>query len=436
LVLVTGLAILGNTCERETDSVARALRYLELTQVAGPVEKDVAITVGQDAPGNWPQYVYLDSVPGIRFREISPRIPAYIHHALSAIHDDSIKALGLLPEHADTARTLRRRGLAFMLEFASRPGGPGEGTYGFWPYDIDPNRSPTPFERLTIALFGGPYFNGDREPANLRFFPKEHGATDNADDTALVYGAVLDDMRLDGGPGAAYAIDRFFSDWRDLGQANRWLNPSWLPEASGAYLTYFNYAIAPDVGTTNDVDFVINANVLYVLGCYGLADTPGVAKTAAWINAIVERGNHHQNPNELSAYYPDNYVFEYCVSRAYFEGGIAELEPAVVQLAEEIENAVLVKEPGQTYWDKGAPHLNTALALLVLMNAGRGDHLLPSSIAYLESEQDDAHGNWGEAPFLRGGVENGASFLWASPASTTALGMESICQYRLRYANR
>ena len=49
------------------------------------------------------------------------------------------------------------------------------------------------------------------------------------------------------------------------------------------------------------------------------------------------------------------------------------------------------------YWDRGDPHLNTAFAMLALLNMSRGQELVPQAARYLISQQDLDSGAWASA---------------------------------------
>jgi hypothetical protein len=525
-------------------AIARALHFLQTTQTTA----DDEARTGADWAGDWPQYVSPNNSPSTYVRDVSPFMVTFIHHALTrasqtlermtperaaelgltaeraaavGLTAERTGALGALPEAgivsdagvSSTAvdlRAMRGAAVAFMRRFEVPTGEPAAGTYGFWPQDRLP-ASPLDWllAGLAFSYFGGPVFGGMLGPPNIDFYPPVLAIPPDADDTATVYAALLDDAIEDrgmlqswGGTGDAVSallrqtrrsdatgevlrrtrrsgatgevlrrtrrsgatgadglrrtqrsgatpppkatgstgarLARFFSDWRDLGQAPRQPNPSWLPPASGAFLTMLAYDDPPGVTTPNDVDLVVNANVLYCLARYGRLDTPGVAEAVGLINAAVAAGfqrtapgDQQSAPAEISSYYPDNFAFHYCVSRAYREGPVAALAPAVTGLADELEASVQWRADGSAYWDKGDPALNTALAALALMNAGRRGPIVDAAIAYLRAEQDAIYGGWPAGVFFVGRMDNGVVMEWRSAALTTAMCLEALCEYEL-----
>ena len=106
------------------------------------------------------------------------------------------------------------------------------------------------------------------------------------------------------------------------------------------------------------------------------------------------------------------------------------LEPAVEQLVDELEANVHVDVDGTTYWDRGAPHLNTAFAAMTLMNAGRDGPILDSAISHLVNNQDPVYGHWEEAVFFYGRSDSGKVTYWSSAAFTTAMALEAIARYQ------
>jgi hypothetical protein len=148
------------------------------------------------------------------------------------------------------------------------------------------------------------------------------------------------------------------------------------------------------------------------------------------INAAALLGIHRVRMQDVSEYYPDNFAFQYVVSRAYYEGGVTALDPAVQSFATEIEASALTRGDGSAYWDKGDPQLNTAFAALTLMNAGRGGGLVDRAIRYLESEQN-AVGGFDAARFFYGRTDGGPVFEFTSASLTTAMALEAMARHRL-----
>ena len=383
-----------------------------------------------DFAGDWPQYFTLHDVPSVRVRDVSPFTVAFIHHALSTLVEQNRRPLELTQQDLKAARSMRRRAVAFMRRFESSADAPDAGTFGFWPYDTDPG-TPDWFQTMLLtAWLRGPILGGDRVPINLRIFPSTLAIPADADVTATTYASLLDDVLLDGGPNVRVAVERFFVDWRDVGIVPRRLNPSWLPPASGAFLTWLTYRHEPLPVFPNDVDLVVNGNVLYALGRYHRLDVAGVKEAAAYINLVTTLGLYRDHLEEISDYYPDNLAFQYVVSRAYREGGVAALGPAVNTLADDLEASARVRPDGSVYWTSGNPHLSTAFAVLTLLNAGRTAPVIDRAIEYLTGQQDTS-GGFSEATFFVGRADGGQVFEFRSESLTTAIVLEALVRHKL-----
>ncbi len=408
--------------------IARALGYLRTTQVTLLEEAET----GGDYAGNWPQHFHTNVLPDYRIRDISPFMVTFIHHALALINEESVAALGLEPADAEDARAMRLAAVDFMRRFEARPDDPTAGTFGFWPHRRR-FRTLRDFRRAHRArqALQGPVFRGTRSPANVSFFPPKLAIPPDADVTATVYAALLDHARLDGGSAIDPPIDRIFSDWRDLGQVPRRRNPDWLAPESGAFLTWLAYHDPPNRPKPNDVDVIVNANVLYALARYGRLDTPGAAEAIRLINDVTLAGQHLNWPVDVTDYYPDNLAYHYCIARAYHEGPVPALRPAVERLADELATSFWITPEGTAFWNRGAPHLNTAFAVLTLLNAGRTDPPVDWAVQYLIDQQDPRFGHWAESPFFLARSDSGIVFEWSSAALTTAVVIEALCRHRL-----
>jgi hypothetical protein len=410
------------------------LEYLEASQLK-TVERPFA--GGADFPGNWPQFMRVSDrllwVP--RVREVSPFLPAFIHHALTCVNEQTVDALGLTPRHAEQARAMRRAAVALMRRFEEPAGSPLAGAYGFWlrREDVAAYHKPVlSFVRGDWILrpvlrwyFVGPCWHGPRFGLNINQQMHDTiGLHADADDTAILYATFHDDARLDSGPILRPPIDALFIPWRDTGVAEMRVVQDWLPRPSGAFLTWF----APSM---NDVDLVVNANVLCMLARDGRPDVPGAAQAIALINDVVQRRRQGVCHDRIGVYYPHGITAQYCLSRAYREGPVPALRPAVEILADEIERAAQQRPDGSVFWDYGQPHLDTAFAILVLLNAGRQTPLVASAVRYLVAQQDPKYGNWKEGYVWGGYADNGALSGWGSPALTTAIALEALCRWRI-----
>lgn len=409
--------------------IQRALGFLYFNQLQHPVDVVAGGTRVLDFPGNWPQYFRLQGGGTTRVRDVSPFTVAFIHHSLTSVVEQHRAQLNLSDLDLLAARAMRQRAMGFMHLFESAPAAPDAGTFGFWPYDLDP-ATPDFFTTLLLtAWLKGPILGGQRVPINLPIYPSTLAIPSDADVTATSYAAMMDAAALDGAARSPVAFERFFADWRDLGVVPRRVNPWWLPPASGAFLTWLTYRDHP-FPFPNDVDLVVNGNVLYALGRKQRLDLPGVTDAVRLINVAAILGIHRTDLEQLTEYYPDNVAFQYVVSRAYREGSVASLAPAVQIFAADLERAARLRADGSIYWDKGDPHLNTAFAVLTLLNAGRRGLLVDRAIRYLESEQN-AFGGFDEATFFIGRTDGGQVFEFTSASLTTAIALEAMARHRL-----
>ncbi|MCC6697904.1 MAG: hypothetical protein IT365_19925 [Candidatus Hydrogenedentes bacterium] len=430
-ILSCCLAVFLTGCPTAPSPVQRALTFLSTTQTTAADEQRLGQGKRMDYEGNWPQVFYFRHFQPLRIPEVSPFVVAFVYHSLAQVNEDTADALGLSQADVDDARLMRKRAMECLLRFESDPAAPDAGTFGFWPYDPDPAATNTPVQEAILDIFQGPILTGNRTPLNFDFFPHELAIPADADVTATTYAAMLDDFQLDGGPGASVAFEQFFADWRDTGVVPRRLDPEWLPDATGAFFTWLMYKDPPDDTVPNDIDLVVNANVLHALARYGKTSTPGFDEAVALINDAVQQGLHRDQWRDISDYYPQSYVFHYCVARAYREGPVPGLAPAVDILADDLEDEAIQRPDGTVFWDLGDPHLNTAFALLTLLNAGRDTDLVEKGVEYLLREQDPARGCWDEGVFFVAHLYGGQEVHWASSALTTAFVLEALCQYQL-----
>ena len=418
--------------------ISQAVRYLSETQF----QADRLVAGRVEYAGDWPQCMsFRDNT--LLVRETSPFMATFIHRALTYVVPEHQQALGLSDADIRSAREMRTAAVDLMLRFQAGPDTADAGAFGFWPYQ---RRGWLPGDGLlsaaSILKIRGPRLWGHRAPVNISFFPRAWAIPADADDTAAIYAALLDHMSLDDGPEVVAPFERLFVDWRDLGQVTLRNNEPWLPRQSGAFLTWLAYNDDPAKPRPNDVDLVVNANVLYALGRYGLLETPGVSDAVALINAAVQPEAMRSHPDQMSLYYPDNLSLHYCVTRAYREGEVRELAPAVEVLVADLLATVEQGPAGRYYWDRGHPHLSTAFAVLTLLNAGQEgdlaegaiDRLVEGAIDYLISEQNPSDGSWEEGTFFRTRSDGGTQAVWVSRALTTAIALEALFKYSMAAA--
>ena len=421
-------------------AIQRALDFLWRNQV----REDITFFDGlwllpvSDYEGNWPQFfdiTDLDFLP--QFREVSSFIVSFIHHSLSWIVEENQEVLGLADQEIDRAREMRRRAADNMKRFKTPEDEPGAGSIGFWPEDTTPNLPGPLVSFLVMSLVRGPILLGNRVPLNISpVYPDDIAIEPDADCTACAYSSLLDDAEIDGGP--AFDTDdviKYFTDFRDLGEIPLRDVPDWLPEESGAFLTWLSYE---NSGTRqyveNDVDLHVNANVLWFMGRVDKLDTPGVAETIDLINDFVSQGLH-RDPGQYclpTVYYPNSLAFQYFVSRAYYEGGVTGLSPSVDTFVDDLVHTVKEHKKDDTaYWDLGEPHLNTAYAVLVLLNAGAEMHLVEKAVNFLVEEQDSQGGFNDDGTFFCAKMDGGQLINWYSESFTTGMVLEALARWKI-----
>ena len=424
--LMLPLCSLLSGCHVTEPPIAKALHFLQRTQV----QQDTQGFGNRDYAGDWPQYFFPSALPQARVRDVSPFMPAFIHHALTFVAEDNASALGLTAEDITAARDMRRKAVAFVKRFEAPLDALDAGAFGFWPHDMRTQGGDSLLARLSLGMIGGPLLYGNRVPLNMSFFPSGMAIPTDCDVTAAAYLVLLNDARVDAGPGSSRPFERFFTDWRDLGQVPRRINPDWLSPASGAYLTWFNCGVGGRM-LPNDVDVAVNANVLLTLARYGRLDTPGADEAVALINRVVQEDLYEIRPEEVSPYTQHGYVFHFVVTRAFHEGPVPRLQPAAELLADQVIQEAQILPGNQVYWDRGTPHLDTALCLLTLMQTGKGADLIDGGIAYLIAEQNRFWGNWDEGTFFVARTDSGRSLNWVSKSFTTAMALEALCRYEI-----
>ena len=430
LFVLLGLTVCGSGCPTRRSPIQRALDYLDAVQI----EHDSDDRGHIDYRGNWPQVFHFKNVPGYRIDDISPFVVVFAHHALATIKPATKDALELSEADLQNALDMRLRAMECLGRFKSNDNAYDADTFGFWPYDEDAGQDITPLESLLLDLLQGPVLGGTRAPINLNYFPPALAVPADADVTATVYAALLDHHEIDEGPAVTMDIGAIFGANRHIDDVPLRFNPQWLNKNSGAYLTWFMDKGPDALQFGNDVDLVVNANVLFALARYGLADTPGFSETAVLINDAVENDLHRSSWDDISLYYPDSYVFHYCVTRAYAKGPVPELAASVARLASEIIDDARRCPDGTAHWDKGHPRLNTAFAVLSLINAGSNSSLIDEGVAYLERTQNPVSGAWDEAPFFIARADSGIVIEWESAPLTTAIALEALCKAKLRAA--
>lgn len=410
--------------------IGRALAYLDQTQVKSVLRPFAG---GADFPGNWPQHVVAFYPVPLRARDVSPFLPAFIHRSLSLIHEDNQAALGLDDDQIARARVLRESAVEFMRRFESGPDDPAAGAYGFWPRREDVRAYRKPWlgrlrgDGLAGPLFWtfmrGPAFEGPRTCLNVPQLPAAYGIHPDADDTAAVHLALLEAHRIDHGP-FPHPPFVLFERWRDVDTVPLRTEPDWRRAPTGAFLTWF-------AATPNDLDLAVNANVLHLLARHGRLEAPGAAEAQALIADVLPRSLASVYRDDVHMYYPNPLMAYHCVARAFREGPVPGLAPAVDGIADELRRRARSRPDGSVHWNYGQPDLDTALGILVLLDSGRHPDLVPGAIQFLLDRQHPRRGHWPEGWASGGKTGRGHWIGWASAPFSTAMALEALCRFRL-----
>jgi len=287
----------------------------------------------------------------------------------------------------------------------------------------------------------------------------------------------------------AYADDKFVNDagnfaidmpvldvifrYRDTGRKPEFEDgrDAWKGRDTGAFLTWFQDETAPTFGDPgrgviplgkNNVDSVVNSNVLLTLGLLGKKGAPGYREACA----VVEKAIVLEKWPQCGLYYPQYMIFPYTASRAYRDGGVAELEPAMRVLLKQVLAAQ--RSYAGTSGRAGAfpggedrtDFLSTALGVTTLLNIGAdiaekeglgADYksAIEGGISYLQSKRvkyklknpdtigRDAAGRDIYGIYWDSGLFFSASFWdlghWRSVAFCNAMVLEAFAKYVLAY---
>lgn len=176
--------------------------------------------------------------------------------------------------------------------------------------------------------------------------------------------------------------------------------------ADGLFMTWLREVECP-----NDIDFVVNANILFYLG-----DRQETCLASdALVNAV-----HANGESEASHYYVNPLALHYAIARAY-DGGARSLRACRQTVLEKIETS---RGKNGDAW--GNP-MTTALALCTLagFDAAHAPGFQEGIDLLLDSQQDD--GSFARAAFYAGPEPpHPHSVYWGSEELTTALCLEAF----------
>lgn len=397
--------------------VAKALDYIIRTQWTART------VLRADRPwiGNWPQTVEMTGFPG-RISEISVGPTVFIHHALSHVNERTVARLGLTQADADAARAARLLGTRFLRRFQDPPG-PNRAAFGWWPrirHKCTPARAFT--GRIMSASVRGPNMHGDRFSASIPAMPSNLGILADADDTACIHMALLNEQQLDGGEGPPPGLGKLLARWRDDHRTRRFF-PPWLPRESGAFATWFT---KPGAATfDNDVDLIVLANCLWALAARGETDTPGYADSLRVLNEAIRAGRHRCHA-QGTIYYTSPYALHGLVARAYTEGPVPELASAVRILADDV-----VARARHATWPGRSAATNAGFAISTLVAAGRSGSFVDAACRKLERLQDPRTGAWPDESIAFGHTERRQLTHWYSRAAVTGTCLTALIHAKL-----
>ena len=178
---------------------------------------------------------------------------------------------------------------------------------------------------------------------------------------------------------------------------------------------FFTFVLDTDPGIVplqNDIDWVVNANVLFFFSSLGHQ----LPEVEAYLEEVVVRDLFTGG----SKYYPSPFAFTYCLSRAVLDGRAQNLAKLLDRLSWYVRSAQ-ESDPGF-----GSP-LDAALAVATLLNCGTEPHRLEKDVGRLVEIQE-RDGGWPLACFFEGPQ----GYYYGSRALTTAVAMEALAKYQSR----
>ena len=215
----------------------------------------------------------------------------------------------------------------------------------------------------------------------------------DVDDTSVAW-AALDRLHVSIPPAALDAVraskneNGLFTTW--IGPASSWVNID-----------------------SRDIDTVVNINALLL---FGLAHE-NVDAVCKYVVTQIEDDGFRKG----TVYYRSPLMFSHAFSRAYHEGNVKCLEPAVDKLRDTI---LSLQNPDGSWGDD----LETAFGALTLLNLDYRGEALDRAIKRLLARQSD-DGGWELAPAYRGAVQ---PLNYGARALTTAVAIEALAKYQDR----
>ena len=246
-----------------------------------------------------------------------------------------------------------------------------------------------PSARVVRARAAGWLVRDREEPGLWRYHGKNDSLPPDADDTAMSWIA----LQREGYPLAPKALELVKANRNEASLFNTWMGPG-------------------DVDS-REPDTVVNLNVLFLFQLVHENFEPVCANLLNQVDSGAFRGG--------TIYYPSQWCFTYAFSRAYADGGVSCLKPAVAKIRE----LTLSLQQNDGGW--GSDY-ETALALLTLLNFGERGPSVEKALSHLIARQMP-DGGWPlEAAYT--GADRSMSY--GSHAVTTALCVEALAKYLRR----
>ena len=170
----------------------------------------------------------------------------------------------------------------------------------------------------------------------------------------------------------------------------------------------------------NEMDCVVNANVVFALALEGRQ----APQTVEYLNQVMSSGFFEH----CSRFYPRSEVLFYAISRAYRDGGVRALQPAVAVACEQLRTR---QQPDGGFGDTPP----TAFAALTWLNAGQSGEALERAVNWLLVHQR-RDGGWQVTAALYGAAYGTwISGFHSSEAMAAALALEALIKLH-RHSNR
>lgn len=183
-----------------------------------------------------------------------------------------------------------------------------------------------------------------------------------------------------------------------------------LRNDEGLFWLWFNQ---PPEG--NEIDCAVNANVVFALAL----EHRQAPEAVEYLNRLMATRLF----DHCSRYYLEPEALFYFVSRAYRDGGVSGLQPAVRLASEELHKR---QRPDGSFGDVGT----TVFGLLTWLNAGHWDQDVERALRYVLAHQR-RDGGWDATATYGRALPFGLTYaFFASKALTTALALEALVKAR------